>query len=467
MLVKLNRIVVPTHREVEVQAGSSIVLKTDLDGRITHASRDLQRISGYRDTDLVGSFESLLRHPEMPDEVYADLWRDVVKGRPWSAALKCVARNGDHFWMVADVVPVEQRGRVAGFMWSGRRALRYEIDRADLGYRRLRDKAPGGPVMLHGRVVSNPRLGQVSAWYRDQSVAGKMLLHGALAALVVIALGVAGGPRLGMPGNALGDPDNAGLTLEMVGAFILFAAVVVFVTSRLVSRPLQEANRAIRMMAEGNFHERVSSHRNDEVGRLLQNVRKLQIRMGYDIERMVIGGVQGQSVHTFDARLHPHADSAQGAMERRSIDAGVRGDQGGAVNGREAGPGAGAGAGAGGGWMPPLSAARNEPFVPACAADEDTLVASATEQPMVVREAPQSGVGTAVLVGELVLERDARFGPMTDRDAADLDVDVAVDGNRHHAARVLHARTRQKVAQPLPKVKRGKQANLQDEWNSL
>lgn len=452
MLVKLNRIVVPTHREIEVQAGSSIVLKTDVDGRITHASPDLQRISGYRDTELIGSFESLLRHPEMPDEVYADLWRDVVKGRPWSAALKCVSRNGDHFWIVADVVPVEQRGRVAGFMWSGRRALRYEIDCAELGYRRLRDNEPGGAVMLHGRVVSNPMLGQLKAWYRDQSVAGKLLLHGGGAALVMIALGIAGGPDWGMPG-AVGEPADSVASLEMIGAFILFAAVVVFVTSRLISRPLQEANRAIRMMAEGNFHEHVSSHRNDEVGRLLQNVRKLQIRMGYDIERMVMGGVQGPTVHTFDARLRPYPESAPGPIERRSVDVGLRADQG------------GAGIGTGAGWTPPQSTGRDEPFVPAFAADKDTIVALDAE-PVVVREAPPSADETRVLVGELAPERDDRVSAMADVEAADQD--GTVDGSRHRAARELHVRTtRQKVASPLAKVKRGAQANLQDEWDSL
>lgn len=453
MLVKLNRIVVPTHREIEVQAGSSIVLKTDVDGRITHASRDLQRISGYRDTELLGSFESLLRHPEMPDEVYADLWRDVANGRPWSAALKCVSRNGDHFWIVADVVPVEQRGRVAGFMWSGRRALRYEIDRAEAGYRQLRDKEPREAVMLHGRVVSHPMRGQIRAWYRDQSVAGKLLLHGGLAALVVIALGLAGGPELGMPGGAAGEPAESVLSLEMVGAFILFAAVIVFVTSRLVSRPLQEANRAIRMMAEGNFHERVSSDRNDEVGRLLQNVRKLQIRMGYDIERMVIGGGQAQIVHTFDARPRPYPDSAQRAAERRSVDAGWLADQG------------GAGMGAAAGWTPPHVAGWKEPYVPARAADEGNIAGFDAEA-VVVLEAPPAAVDTGVLVGELEPEREARFGAMAGSDASDQD--GAVDGNRHHAARVIQVRTtRQKVALPLPKVKRGKQANLQDEWNSL
>ncbi len=298
---------VTTYREIEVPAAASIVLKTDLDGVITHASGDLCRLSGYGEAELVGSPETILRHPDMPEAAYEDLWRDAAAGRTWSAALQCRCRNGEHFWMVADVIPVERQGVITGLMWSGRRALRYEIDRARIGYRRLRERLPGGPVMLHGRVVSNRFMGGVRQWFRNLRFAGRLSLLGAPIALLVLVYGLIHEQSIEHASGPLKDVLPEALT--MLGAVMLFVAVSVFMTTRSVTRPLREVDRAIRSMAEGNFNTRVDGRRNDEVGRLLQNLKKLQVRMGYDVERMVFGGFERETVP-------PYSDAEAGATRR-------------------------------------------------------------------------------------------------------------------------------------------------------
>ena len=65
-------------KECFLEAGKPIVTKTNLEGRITYANDSFVRISGFTREELVGSHHNIVRHPDMPKEAFADLWR-VIK----------------------------------------------------------------------------------------------------------------------------------------------------------------------------------------------------------------------------------------------------------------------------------------------------------------------------------------------------------------------------------------------------
>ena len=57
-------------REYVVQENEILISTTDMSGRITFADDNFIRISGYSLDDLIGSPHNIVRHPDMPKEVF-------------------------------------------------------------------------------------------------------------------------------------------------------------------------------------------------------------------------------------------------------------------------------------------------------------------------------------------------------------------------------------------------------------
>jgi PAS domain S-box-containing protein len=93
-----------------------IVSKTDLKGHITYANDIFVRVSGYEEHELIGQPHAVIRHPEMPRAVFKLLWDTVESGRELFAYVNNMARNGDHYWVLAHVTPsYDREGRIVGY----------------------------------------------------------------------------------------------------------------------------------------------------------------------------------------------------------------------------------------------------------------------------------------------------------------------------------------------------------------
>jgi PAS domain S-box-containing protein len=83
---------------------------TDRKGIITSGNRVFVRVSGYERDELVGRAHNVVRHPDMPRAVFQILWDYLEAGRPIAAYVKNLAKNGNHYWVVATVAPTEDGG---------------------------------------------------------------------------------------------------------------------------------------------------------------------------------------------------------------------------------------------------------------------------------------------------------------------------------------------------------------------
>lgn len=93
-----------------------IVSKTDQKGRLTYCNDIFLRVSGYRESELLGQPHSIIRHPDMPRCVFALLWETIQDGREIFAYVVNRAKNGDHYWVNAHVTPSRDgSGRVVGY----------------------------------------------------------------------------------------------------------------------------------------------------------------------------------------------------------------------------------------------------------------------------------------------------------------------------------------------------------------
>src|SRR5690554_476964 len=101
-----------TNRERQFGELERLVSKTDTKGRITYANRAFVDISGFTHDELIGKAHNIVRHPDMPEEAFADLWRTLKAGRPWRALVKNRSKNGDHYWVDANVSPIHENGTI-------------------------------------------------------------------------------------------------------------------------------------------------------------------------------------------------------------------------------------------------------------------------------------------------------------------------------------------------------------------
>ena len=127
-----------TGNEYNLREGIQIVSRTDLKGIITYANADFIESSGFTEAELLGAPHNILRHPDMPEAAFKDLWDTVAAGKPWSGLVKNRRKNGDHYWVEANVSPLRVEGRVVGYISVRRRPERDEIKAAEALYALMR-----------------------------------------------------------------------------------------------------------------------------------------------------------------------------------------------------------------------------------------------------------------------------------------------------------------------------------------
>lgn len=106
----------PTGRERHFGDDEIIVSKTDLTGKITYANEIFLKIADYTESEVIGMPHSMIRHPDMPRAVFGLLWDSIQSGREIFAYVVNMAKNGDHYWVLAHVTPtVDSRGQITGY----------------------------------------------------------------------------------------------------------------------------------------------------------------------------------------------------------------------------------------------------------------------------------------------------------------------------------------------------------------
>jgi len=203
-----------THVEIQLDAHTLIVSKTDLKGQITYINKDFIDISGFAEAELIGQPHSIVRHPEMPVEAYADMWADLKDGRPWTGLVKNRCKNGDHYWVLATATPIREGGQVVGYMSVRRQASRQQIEAAESTYRLFREQKTGSLKIRHGEFVKGGEGFFARLSLKSKLIAGFGAL---LTALVIVAgLGIWG---MGKTNNEVGKLYNDRLQpTQLLGA---------------------------------------------------------------------------------------------------------------------------------------------------------------------------------------------------------------------------------------------------------
>ena len=266
--------------ECALEDGKTIVSTTDLKGRITYANPYFIEVSGYTKDELIGAPHNILRHPDMPAEAFADLWATVKTGMPWTGMVKNRRKNGDYYWVFANVTPVMENGGPVGYLSVRTKPSREQIAAADALYSKA---ASGVPLSLRqGNIVSASWIGKIVEAMR-LSLRGRIAVTLSFLLVALAAFGVTAWSSETLM--------RAGLNIWMSG----FAAVAAMVTAlfwiyleRNVVVPIQQALKAALCMAGGDMTADIETDLTNDAGQLLRALRQSNINL-----QSIIGDVRG------------------------------------------------------------------------------------------------------------------------------------------------------------------------------
>lgn len=143
-----------TNVETLLPKNEYIYSRTDLQSYIVEVNPAFADISGFTREELIGKAHNVVRHPDMPPEAFADMWRDLKAGLPWRGLVKNRRKDGGFYWVIANAAPVRENGCVVGYQSVRSCPAKAEIQAAEAAYRRLLQGDKSIRVE-HGRIVPN------------------------------------------------------------------------------------------------------------------------------------------------------------------------------------------------------------------------------------------------------------------------------------------------------------------------
>jgi methyl-accepting chemotaxis protein len=261
-----------SQQEYVLREGATIVSRTDLKGRITYINDDFIEASGFVQSELIGQPHNMVRHPDMPEEAFADMWRTLQAGRPWTGMVKNRRKNGDHYWVVANATPISEGDQVTGYMSVRTRPTREQVDAADKLYGLFKAGKARGWAIVEGQGVRTGGLGRLnvlSAVWSRSGIGSKVALLGALSGATA--------------GGAAYAATHAGLLPALLpaatGALTLVGGIALV---RRLNRTLGEARSSLERFAQGNFDGMVNTAGADSLADMMLALKRVQTRLGFE-----------------------------------------------------------------------------------------------------------------------------------------------------------------------------------------
>lgn len=253
-----------TGHEYLLPQGQSLMSTTDLKGRITHCNAAFAEASGYSRDELLGQSHNIIRHPDMPQAAFADLWATVQRGQVWSMPVKNRRKNGDHYWVSANITPLLENSRIVGYMSVRTPAPRSEVRRAEALFAKMRAaerRGAKGPVVIRAGQVWDT--GLAGLWAHTRSVLHKAGIG--IPALLASVCAAAVGTQWGFAAGALVSIPLGGLATLTI--------------QRHLDTPLVGILRFVRGIAAGDLTAKLDTTGTKTVQQLKSVLNQLSVNL--------------------------------------------------------------------------------------------------------------------------------------------------------------------------------------------
>lgn len=262
-----------TDEEYVLPDDEVIITHTDTRGCITYANQGFLRSSGFTLEECLGQPQNLVRHPDMPPGAFADLWQTIKAGKPWSGVVKNRRKNGGFYWVRANVTPMNEGGRLIGYMSVRVKAQPEEIRAAECLYRNMNAGRARHLKLQGGIVVDSSFSGRMHALMHLPLSTGTALILGGMgilfACIALICLFSAG--------------QLSAAALHWMVAFSLLGCVMalanlIYVNVRVVA-PMRRLTGAALRLVSGDVRTRFVLAGDPEVQVLTRALQQLSAKV--------------------------------------------------------------------------------------------------------------------------------------------------------------------------------------------
>jgi aerotaxis receptor len=250
-----------TQREFELPDDATLMSTTDTRSHVTYANETFVSVSGFSREEMQGQPHNFVRHPDMPKEAFADMWATLHGGEPWTALVKNRRKNGDHYWVRANAVPVVRDGKAIGYMSVRTKPARDEVDDAQALYRDFREGRPRGRRFHKGLVVRTG-LASLLSWRQTLSVRARIRLTMLAMWLAMVAIGA---PMV----------VNLAALFKLAGASGVASLIAAVLLELQLARPLEQLRRQALAVATGESRDVAHIDRVDEIGMTMRAISQL------------------------------------------------------------------------------------------------------------------------------------------------------------------------------------------------
>jgi aerotaxis receptor len=234
-----------TPAEYVLPENEVIITHTDTTSRITYANPAFLSSSEFSLDECLGQPQNIVRHPDMPQEAFADLWSTIRAGKSWTGIVKNRRKSGGFYWVRANITPMMAGNRVVGYMSVRVKPTRAEISAAERTYAAIRGGRATHVRIQGGDIIDTTVMGQLRKLAHLSLRTGTWIVLGALTLLLIgiVALGVAGA--------------GSGWITAMSALGALIAVANMLYVQGNVVQPLLKLQRATFNLLSGDTSSRI------------------------------------------------------------------------------------------------------------------------------------------------------------------------------------------------------------------
>lgn len=244
--------------EKDISTLGIIVSKTDLFGTIQEVNEAFVVASGYEEHELLGQPHNILRHPDVPKAVFADMWETLKAGLPWVQVVKNQCKDGSYYWVQANVTPVVQNGEIVAYQ-----SVRIPVDddtkhAAESLYQQI---SAGKKRIQNGYIING--FDRLCLFNHFHPVNLMIILMAVLGVVSTIAVS-----------------GVVAISAEVIGLMTLVFVAYTWAGKKYIFKRLGTAKKLIDKMREGDFTGQVNYFGQHSLSKLVSAVKMMQVQLG-------------------------------------------------------------------------------------------------------------------------------------------------------------------------------------------
>lgn len=250
--------------EIEFASDIDLISTTEPSSIVTYANAPFCEVANYQESELLGKPHNVVRHPDMPQSAFKQMWGTILSKESWMGLVKNSRKDGGYYWVSAFITPItDAAGKVVEYQSVRSKPNREWVKRAEHLYSQLRQ----------GKTPTRLKFPRFSfCWGRD------------LAAGVTIVSSAA---------------VVAGASPVLCGSVSLFAMSVLIVNSVCHRIRLKEVQKAASEVYDNPLMELIYTGKHDDysVIELALQKRKAEIRA-------IVGRTTETAADIYDSAQH-------------------------------------------------------------------------------------------------------------------------------------------------------------------